>query len=96
VECGSEITRPLPLASICFVGAMLWKLYEVPFINDVAPLHNRTLADVRENWVLEAPEAVAAPAETKAAPAPTPAHTTGNAPLTSATSAAFAAQEVAQ
>jgi len=86
----------VPLASICFVGAMLWKLYEVPFINDLAPYRDRTLAEVRENWVLEAPAAVAAPAETKAAPAPTPAHTTGNAPLTSATNATFAAQEVAQ
>jgi NADH-quinone oxidoreductase subunit H len=87
----------VPLASICFVGAMLWKLYEVPFINDVAPLHNRTLAEVRENWVLETPDDdIAAPADTKAAPAPTPAHTTHHSPLTSATNAAFASQEVAQ
>jgi NADH-quinone oxidoreductase subunit H len=43
----------VPLAAICFVGAMLWKLYEVPFVNDLAPYRNRTLAAVREDWVLE-------------------------------------------
>jgi NADH-quinone oxidoreductase subunit H len=44
----------VPLAAICFVGAMGWKLYELPFINDLAPYQGRTLADVRETWVLEA------------------------------------------
>ena len=47
----------VPLAAIFFVGALLWKLNEVPFINDIAPLQGRHLADVRENWVL-APNAV--------------------------------------
>jgi NADH-quinone oxidoreductase subunit H len=47
----------VPLAAICFVGAMAWKLYEVPFINDLAPYRGRTLAEVRENWVLEAERA---------------------------------------
>src|SRR5205823_1362388 len=45
----------VPLAAICFLGAMFWKLYELPFINDVAPYRGRTLADVRENWVLQQP-----------------------------------------
>jgi NADH-quinone oxidoreductase subunit H len=44
----------VPLAAICFVGAMAWKLVEIPFINDLAPYRGRTLADVRETWVLEA------------------------------------------
>jgi NADH-quinone oxidoreductase subunit H len=47
----------VPLAAIFFVCAMVWKLYSPPFINDIAPLHGRRLADVRENWVF-APNAV--------------------------------------
>ena len=47
----------VPLAAMFFVGAMVWKLYSPFFINDIAPLHGRRLADVRESWVL-APNAV--------------------------------------
>lgn len=58
----------VPLAAICFVGAMLWKLNEWPSINGVARLDGKTLADVREDWVLEkvvkaGTEAAAAPKE---------------------------------
>jgi hypothetical protein len=45
----------VPLASICFVGAMLWKLNDWPSVNNVARLHGQTLADVREDWVLPQP-----------------------------------------
>src|SRR5207249_5583630 len=44
----------VPLATICFLGAMFWKLLEVPFVNDLAPYRGRTLAAVREDWVLKA------------------------------------------
>ncbi len=47
----------VPLAAIFFIGAVLWKLYEVPFVNDLAPHQGKRLAEVRENWVLE-PNAV--------------------------------------
>ncbi|MBC7856814.1 MAG: NADH-quinone oxidoreductase subunit H, partial [Pirellulaceae bacterium] len=43
----------VPLAAIFFIGALLWKLYEVPFVNDLAPHQGKHLADVRESWVLE-------------------------------------------
>ena len=47
----------VPLAAIFFIGAVLWKLYEVPFVNDLAPHQGKSMAEVRENWVLE-PNAV--------------------------------------
>ena len=56
----------VPLAAICFVGAVLWKLNEWPSINSVARLDGKTLADVREDWVLE--KAVKAGTEAAAAP----------------------------
>jgi NADH-quinone oxidoreductase subunit H len=44
----------VPLASICFVGAMIWKLNGWPSIHDLAPYTGgRPFAEVRENWVLE-------------------------------------------
>ncbi|MDX1948643.1 MAG: NADH-quinone oxidoreductase subunit NuoH [Pirellulaceae bacterium] len=92
----------VPLAAICFIGATVWKLNGVPFINDMAPLDGRTLADVREDWVLrqaavkpaQAPSAEPAKpaAETdKPADKPAPATTTSLAPP-----AAALAQEVAR
>jgi NADH-quinone oxidoreductase subunit H len=53
----------VPLAAACFVGAMLWKLSGVQFINDMARHRNQTLADVRESWVLYKEPAAAKPAE---------------------------------
>lgn len=47
----------VPLAAIFFVGALLWKLNEIPFLNDLAPHQGKHLADVRESWVL--PQALA-------------------------------------
>lgn len=45
-----------PLAAILFIGAALWKLGDIPFINDLPALRaNR--ADVRESWVRSADEA---------------------------------------
>ena len=43
----------VPLAAICFVGAMIWKLNAWPTVNNLARLNNQTLADVREDWVLQ-------------------------------------------
>jgi NADH-quinone oxidoreductase subunit H len=61
----------VPLAAICFVGAMLWKLNDWPSVHDFAqqpPVNRpstaferaagRSFAETRENWVLE-PNAVA-------------------------------------
>lgn len=47
----------VPLAAIFFVGALLWKLNEVPFFNDLVPHQGKHMADVRESWVL--PQALA-------------------------------------
>ena len=68
----------VPLAAMFFIGALLWKLNEVPFINDIVPHQGKHLADVRESWVLEknavgsAPVKEATPAK-EAVPAK-PAH----------------------
>jgi NADH-quinone oxidoreductase subunit H len=44
----------VPLAAICFVGAMVWKLNGWISIHDFAPQTGGAMfADVRENWVLE-------------------------------------------
>lgn len=49
----------VPLAAICFVGAMAWKLLDWPSIHDFArSTGGRSFAEVRENWVL-APQAAA-------------------------------------
>jgi hypothetical protein len=42
----------VPLAAVCFVGAMIWKLNDWPSVNNAARLNGATLADVREDWVL--------------------------------------------
>src|SRR5687768_5089624 len=47
----------VPLAAFCFVGAMLWKVADLPSPHD---LHRytagRSFAETRENWVLEKPK----------------------------------------
>ena len=44
----------VPLAAICFVGAMVWKLNGWWSIHDFAPQTGGVMfAQVRENWVLE-------------------------------------------
>ena len=46
----------VPLAAICFVGAMAWKLNGWWSIQDYAPqTFGRMFADVREEWVLKTP-----------------------------------------
>src|SRR6185503_15797846 len=39
----------VPLAAIFFVGALLWKLYEIPSPNDMVLIRGRHLGDVRES-----------------------------------------------
>ncbi len=74
----------VPLAAFFFFGAMAWKLLEWPSLNNVARHHGQTLADVRENWVLEKePEPVPASSETPPlAVTPAPTHTIQHSPLT--------------
>jgi len=49
----------VPLASICFVGAMWWKLNDWVSPHDFAPqTFGRSFADTRETWVLEKSAAV--------------------------------------
>ena len=38
----------VPIAAVCFIGAMFWTIYDIPFINDLAPHRGRTRAEVRE------------------------------------------------
>jgi NADH-quinone oxidoreductase subunit H len=38
-----------PIAAVMFVGATIWKYYNVPFINDLVPMHR--LGEVREYWL---------------------------------------------
>lgn len=64
----------VPLAAIFFIGALLWKLLEIPSPHDLAPYtYGRTFAQTRENWVLS-PNAmtVAAPPQPLDAPADSP------------------------
>jgi NADH-quinone oxidoreductase subunit H len=43
----------VPLAAICFIGAMLWKIYDAPSPHDFAKqTYGRSFAETRENWVL--------------------------------------------
>jgi NADH-quinone oxidoreductase subunit H len=44
-----------PIAAVCFAGAAAWTAAGIPFINDLAPQHER--GAVREGWILEADEA---------------------------------------
>jgi NADH-quinone oxidoreductase subunit H len=40
----------IPIAAVCFVGATLWDLVGVPFVNDLAPHPYGERANVRERW----------------------------------------------
>ena len=42
----------VPLAAICFVGAMVWKLNGWPTIHNAPLTMGRPFGDVRESWVL--------------------------------------------
>ena len=56
----------VPLATICFIGAMVWQLNEWPSVNNLVPVHPQGKAYIRESWVLTLPQVkVSAPAETK-------------------------------
>ncbi len=53
----------VPLAAFCFVGAVLWKVYDVWSPHDLARYTNgRSFAETRENWVLAQPLAQIGPA----------------------------------
>jgi NADH-quinone oxidoreductase subunit H len=70
----------VPLAAICFIGALWWKLNEWPTPNNLARLNRQPMAAVNEPWVLwqpappvaePAPERPAEPAgEEPASPEP--------------------------
>lgn len=60
----------VPLAAFCFIGAVGWKLYEVPFINDLFPVSEQGLGYVRESWVLKEPPVQAPPAPTESPETP--------------------------
>lgn len=63
----------VPLAAFCFIGAVGWKLAEIPFLNDLAPVYKQGIGVVRESWVLReplpAPSAENPPAAEAAPPA---------------------------
>ena len=44
----------VPLAAVCFLGALVWEISAIPFINDANLLSPRSPTFVRESWVLEA------------------------------------------
>jgi NADH-quinone oxidoreductase subunit H len=50
----------VPLAAFCFIGAMLWKVCDIPSPHDAhAYTFGRSFAETRENWVLTAERAAA-------------------------------------
>jgi len=72
----------VPLAAFCFIGAMLWKIYDAPSPHDAHSYTlGRSFAETRENWVLA-----------KSAPLAKSSRATTNA--TSANSSTALAQEV--
>jgi len=84
----------VPLAAFCFIGAVAWKLSELPFLNDLMPVDKQGIGVVRESWVLHEP----LPAMTEAPPpdetAPPPSAATTETTLVPAPKAAEA--QVAQ
>jgi NADH-quinone oxidoreductase subunit H len=66
----------VPLAAFCFVGAVLWKVTDLPSPHDAAPYtFGRSFAETRESWVLaQNAEPTAAPptAEPTDSPEKTP------------------------
>lgn len=43
----------VPLAAVCFLGALFWRLGGLPSLNDVVPVTESGRAGVHERWVLE-------------------------------------------
>lgn len=43
----------VPLAAICFVGAVAWQLLGIPGLNDLFPVTPSGVGGVRETWVLQ-------------------------------------------
>ena len=43
----------VPLAAICFLGALAWDVFSIPFLNDAQLLSPKSSTLVREAWVLE-------------------------------------------
>ncbi len=41
----------VPLAAVCFLGAVGWQLFGLPSLNDIAPVTASGRAGVREGWV---------------------------------------------
>lgn len=54
----------VPLAAFCFVGAMVWTIYDIPFLNDALP--HRSRAEVREGRQLKINQAAEAEADSPA------------------------------
>ena len=44
----------VPLSAACFIGALAWQAFGIPFLNDVAPVAGAGKPAVREAWWLEA------------------------------------------
>lgn len=47
----------VPLAAICFLGAVFWRLAGLPSTSDLLPVTDSGRAGVHERWVIEAAEA---------------------------------------
>ena len=46
----------VPLAAVCFLGAVFWRLGGLPSPSDLAPVNKIGRASVHERWVIEPPE----------------------------------------
>lgn len=44
----------VPLAAVCFLGAVAWQVLGIPGLNDLAPVTPSGPAGVRESWALQA------------------------------------------
>ena len=42
----------VPIAAACFLGALVWEAADIPSLNDLHLMSNRSKATIRENWVL--------------------------------------------
>jgi len=70
----------VPIAAVCFLGAITWRYLDIPFLNDLAPHHAGGRATVREHWVKDVIEA-----ERKQRPLQSPMPKTGEEPKTAET-----------
>ena len=42
----------VPIAAVCFLGALVWEAFDIPSPNDLDLMSSQPKSTVRENWVM--------------------------------------------